>query len=359
LTIAAALIGLPQSGKTTLFSAISRVPYQRVIEAEAGSGMARSAVPVPDERAEALARLVGSERIVRVIVEFTDFAAAARSKGSMLSGAALNVVSQSDVLVAVLRDFEYPAGVHTTGKLDPIEDFRIILAELEFIDLDIADRRLKRIEEQLKKVKVAEREALRREQALLVKVREALEASLPIRELELAPDEERQLRGYQFLSAKPIVAVFNASEDRLSHSEQLVASVPVPAAAVASKLEADTAGMPEEEANELLASLGVATRARFVLPQICLRAMGLVCFYTFNEEEVRVWAVSRDTPVVEAAGQIHSDLQRGFIRAEVVRFDDMIRLGSLAEARKHGALRVEGRNYRVQDGDIIHVLFST
>lgn len=358
MNISAALIGLPQAGKTTLFSAISGLAYQRVLEMEAAAGVARSAVPVPDERADALAQLVKPQRIVRIVLDLVDLAPEVRPSGTFISGMSLNTVAQCDLLVAVVRHFEDPAIPHPLARLDPIEDLQNLLAELLFIDLDIVDRRLRRIDEQIKKVKLAEREALKKEHSLLLRIRDALEASRPIRALDLAVDDVRRIRGYQFLSAKPIVALFNTSEDRLGEAADLAAGAPVPSVAVAAKLESETIGIPEHEADELLRALGITLRARLLVPELCFRSMNLVRFYTFNPEEVRVWAVPHGTTALEAAGEIHSDLQRGFIRAEVVRFEDLLRFGSLAEARKHGALRVEGRNYVVQDGDVLHILFS-
>ncbi len=358
MAISAALIGLPQSGKTTVFSAVTGLPYRKALEVETAAGFARAAVPVPDERADSLADLIQPERVVRLSIEFVDVAGGSRSLAGLLSGAALNTVAQCDLLVAVVRAFEDPALPHPAGTVDALRDLGNVLAEIEFADLEIVDRRLKRIGEQMKKVKPAEREVLHREQVLVSRLRDALEASCPIRRLDLSADELRSVRGYQFLSAKPVVAVFNVSEEGLAVAEGLAERSPIPAQVVAGKLEAEAVEMPEDEADQLLRELGVKVRSRQGVPRLCFENLGLVRFYTFNPEEVHVWAVPAGTPVVEAAGQIHSDLQRGFIRAEVVRFGDFMRFGSVAEARKHGALKVEGRNYLVQDGDVIHILFS-
>ncbi len=358
MPITAAIVGLPKSGKTMLFSALSGIPYSRVLAVEGASGFAKASVTVPDLRADALAEIFKPAKVVRVSVEFVDFAAQERGSGSLLSGPVLNAVAQTDILLVVVRGFEDPGVPHPMGRIDPEADLETVGQELAFLDLEVVDRRLRRIGDQIGKVRSADREALLKERELLERLKTALEASVPVNALDLTEDEVRRLRGYQFLTAKPRIGVLNLSEKQLGSTTNQFPSVGFPVIAVAAMLEAEAAELAEDEAQELLAAMGVEVRAREVIPSLCLTQLGLVRFYTCSSEEVHVWTLPRGATVLEAAGQIHSDMQRGFIRAEVVSFEDMVHFRSLAEARRHGALKLEGRNYQVQDGDVVHILFS-
>lgn len=231
--------------------------------------------------------------------------------------------------------------------------------ELAFSDLTIIERRLTRLNAEIGKMSAKEREMRIVERDALVRIQAALESGTPIRDIDLSAEEERLLRGYQFLTAKPLLLAINIGEDQLKHPptiryEHRRSGV----ATLCGKIEAELAQLDEAEARAFMDDLGITEPARNRVIALSYELLGLVSFLTAGPDEVRAWTIRRGTPAVEAAGVIHSDIQRGFIRAEVVAFEDLARAGSMAEARKHGHVRMEGKQYIVQDGDVCHFLFN-
>ncbi|MFQ3664022.1 MAG: DUF933 domain-containing protein, partial [Chloroflexaceae bacterium] len=231
--------------------------------------------------------------------------------------------------------------------------------ELTFSDLAIIEKRLNRLNAEIPKMAAREKEQRTVERDLLVRLKEHLEADLPIRSLELNEDEERLIRGYQFLTAKPMLIVLNIGEEQLQAPPAL--EYPYPRSAVVpvcGKIEAELAQLDDADAQSFMEDLGITRPARDLVIQRSYELLGLISFLTAGPDEVRAWTIRRQTPAVEAAGVIHSDIQRGFIRAEVVAYADLVKAGSMAEAKKHGAVRMEGKTYIVQDGDVCHFLFN-
>jgi GTP-binding protein YchF len=266
----------------------------------------------------------------------------------------------------VVRAFEDPAVPHPEESVDPLRDIETMNLELAFSDLGLIEKRLQRLESGIPKLRGAEREANEREADVLERLRDALEAGTPIREVELRPEEEKILRGFGFLTAKPLLILLNLSDDMLgeqadalrAEAEQRFGSPGVMIDAIAGKIEAEIARLDDEDAQMFLDDLGIKETGRERVIQRSYELLGLISFFTVGPDECRAWTINRDTPAVEAAGAIHSDIQRGFIRAEVVSYDDLVETGGLPEARKAGKLRLEGKTYIVQDGDIAHFLFN-
>jgi hypothetical protein len=360
------IIGLPQSGKTALFRALTSGKAEAVARspgAESHIGVAK----VPDPRLQGLEGMFHPRRTIPAEVRYLDVAASPRGlgKGEGWSGPLLSQLSQADALIHVVRAFPEESIPHIEGSLDPHRDLATIDLELSFADLAIVERRLARLEVTLKSARPQERQPLLREQALLFRIREGLEKEVPLREQDLGEEEARMLEGFTFLTSKPLLAVLNLGEEDLPRSAAIEAEwrsrYPRPhfqVVALSAKLESELSELSEAEAQEFRSALGAGDSGVDRVVRCSYELLDLVSFFTVVSEEVKVWTVARGTPALKAAGKIHSDMERGFIRAEVVSYDDLMRSGSLAEARKHGLLRLEGKGYPVQDGDVITFLFN-
>lgn len=358
------IIGFPQSGKTTLFEALT---------GGKGAGTSPRGRPqatigtahLPDPRLQALARVFHPKRITCAEVRYYDFPLGeGATRGLLFSGDVLNILQETDCLLGVVRAFEHPAVPPPVGGVNPQRDLTELEAELAFADMAVVERRLQRLEQTLKGAKPHERPLLLHEQGVLQQVRQALEQERPLRELPLWKEEERLLANFHFLTAKPLLVVVNISEDDLPHQREIEQTLDTPQRigrrllALCVRLERDLALIGEEEARAFRASLGLEENGVGRVREATLDLLGLLTFFTGNQEEVRAWLVPRGTSAVQAAGKIHSDMERGFIRAEVVAWDSLVTCGSLAEARRQGLLRSEGKNYLVRDGDVLHILFS-
>jgi GTP-binding protein YchF len=349
-----AIIGLPLTGKSSLFTILTGAHQQaRLGTLEARAGITK----VPDPRLEALARIFEPEKITHATLEYVDFPSiskeALREPGYLAS---LRVV---DALAHVLRLFERDTIPHEKGSLDPLRDMRDVEAELILSDLAVAEKRLERLEKDRKKIK---NPGLDHEFELLTRARSALENGTPLRELPLSPEDEKRIRGFQFLSQKPILFVLNLGEEdapRLHQIEAQYRSGPLAGkpqtavTAVCGKIEAELAELPPEEAADYLASFGLQESALERLIQATYALLGLISFLTAGETEVRAWTVPRGTTALKAAGTIHTDFEKKFIRAEVVHWDDLVRCGGYAGVREKGLLRLEGKEYVVKDGDVL------
>jgi hypothetical protein len=334
------LLGLPQSGKTTVFEIILRGASAA---ATTGSGREHlGVVRVPDPRLDRLAALLRPRKAVHPQIQFVDAPAAVAGK-SARGPDLFAAVRGCDALALVLRDFD--------GG-DPLAERRTLEAELILNDLALVEGRLERIEKELKVGKrTGEREA-----ALLRRCRQGLESERPLREERLEPEEEKLLRGFQLLTRKPLLVIHNQGER--GGTRPLPLGPGTEAVALRARLERDVLALPPEERARFREELGVPEDALSIVIRACYRLLGLVTFFTVGEDEVRAWPVRRGARAVEAAGEIHTDMARGFIRAEVIPWDRLLEAGSEKGARERGWQRLEGRDYEVQDGDCITIRFS-
>lgn len=340
------ILGLPQSGKTTLFEIL----MQGAGAAAPPGASAKDRVgvlKVPDARIDRLSDMFTPKKTTYAQIQFVDSAAAGQGKPG--KGADLFAgVRQCDALVAVVRDFENPA-VPSLKGVDAARDLRELDAELVLNDLAIAETRLERIE---KEMRIGKKEAAAEGEALQ-KVKAALEAEQPLREIDLTPEETRLLRGFQFLTLKPLVVVFNQDDGERPQPPALGRGAL--AVALRAHTEREIVSLPPEERAAFREELGVGEDGLSVVIRACYELLGLIAFFTVGPDEVRAWEITRGETAVEAAGAIHSDLARGFIRAEVIAYEQLVELGGHAKAREKGVLRLEGRDYLVKDGDCLEI----
>ena len=359
------IIGLPQSGKTSIFNALTGLGGAG--QGGHGDRAAVGVAKVPDSRLQPLSELFNSRKIVQAEVKYFDVPLTPRGlgKGEGFGGKLLNVLSQADALLHVVRAFDEESIPHGEGSVDPIRDIEVLDLELTYSDLTILERKQERLEDALKGTRAQERDALLREQTLVDKVKDKLEEGVPLRSQELDPDEQKALSGYQFLTAKPELILLNVGEDGLRNAKASEGEVmsrfggeSVGVASVCGKLEEELAQLDAEEAGEFRVSMNGGEPALDKVLRVSYELLGLVSFLTVGPDETRAWPVGRGTAAVKAAGKIHSDIERGFIRAEVIGYEEVLECKGLVEARKKGLIRQEGKEYRVQDGDVINFLFN-
>ena len=363
------LLGLPSSGKTTVFNALTGSNAATGAYGLADLEPNVAVVTVPDPRLEVLGRMFRAKKITHLHVEYTDPAGVGRereaTKAGVIAGRLLSLLSQMDAFVHVVRVFDDPNVAHPLGTVDPVRDVAQMNDELILSDQAIVEKRLERIEEGMKKGKVEERPMLEREKELLSRIKAGLEQGRPVRSQERSEEEDKMIRHFQFLSGKPLLVLLNIAESELPSKgeiEQLVrtrlSDPKVEVASMSAKVEAELQQLPPEEAQEFQVMLGIEELAREHILALCYRLMGLVTYLTAGEKETRAWPIRSGTAAPGAAGVIHSDLERGFIRAEVVSYEDLINCGSMAASRRKGLLRLEGRQYVVREGDVIEFLFQ-
>jgi ribosome-binding ATPase len=358
----AGLIGFPASGKTALFQLLTsaREVPRHGGKTDANVGVAR----VPDERLDRLTALFNPRKHVPATVEFADIAGVGARTGAQ---ALLDVAPfrNADALLHVVRMFRDPSVPHPAGTIDPARDVRAMEDEVILADLGVVERRLERLQRDLKKGGSAD---LRKEQETLVECRAALEQGRPLRALQLPADAAKRLRGFQFLSAKPLLLVLNLDEAdlaqadaavRLAGLESFVRSAATRAVPICAKIELEIAQLEAADAAAFMTDLGLRESGLDRVIRASYDLLGYISFFTVGEDECRAWSIPRDTPAVVAAGEIHTDISRGFIRAEVVRYDHLLARGSLTACREHGELRLEGKDYIVQDGDVINFRHAT
>lgn len=361
------IVGLPSSGKTTTFNALTRAAATTGAYTSAEDEPNLATVKVPDGRLDVLAGMFKPKKIVPADVQYLDVAGLTKGMGEQgLGGKLLGHLQQAQALVHVARAFDAGATPHADGSVDPLRDIETLNLELAFSDLGIIEKRLERIKNTIGKTRGAERELNEREAVLLARLREELEAGRPLRAAELSADEAKLLRGFGFLTAKPQLILLNVGEEQVGEeTARLVAAAKerfggpfVEVAALAAKIEMELGQLEPADAQEFMADLGITESGLDRVIAHSYDLLGLISFLTAGPDECRAWTVPRGSTAVDAAGAIHSDLARGFIRAEVVAFDDLVAAGSLPEARKRGVLRAEGRTYVVNDGDVLEVLFN-
>jgi hypothetical protein len=356
-----AIIGLSNSGKTTVFNALTGGTAETAAFSSGQLEPNLAMVKVPDQRLDVLTRMFHPKKTTPADVQYVDVAGITSSKRQQegLPPALLNYISTADALLHVVRTFEDDSVPHPEERIDPARDVAALDLELAFSDMAIIEKRLTRLEAEIKKMSAKEREIRLTEQALLSRMQTALEQETPIRDVEMNEEEEKLIRGYQFLTAKPMLVVLNIGEEQLANPPTLsyahTHSAVVP---LCGKIEAELAQLDEDDASVFMEDLGISTPARDRVISLSYDLLGLISFLTAGPDEVRAWPIRRNLPAVEAAGAIHSDIQRGFIRAEVVAYDDLVAAGGMNEAKKEGTVRYEGKQYIVQDGDVCHFLFN-
>jgi GTP-binding protein YchF len=356
------IIGLPQVGKTSLFRILTKAHLSEHAHAnprEAHVGVAK----VPDDRLDRLAGLYNPKKLTHASVEYVDVGAIGQE--ALKETAYIGNLRSVDALAHVVRAFEDPAIPHI-GPTDPLRDAKNVEFDLMVSDLGQIEKRLERVEKDLKKMRSAD---LEKEVDLLKRAKAHLESERPLREMEMTPEDKKRLRGFMFLSEKPILYVLNVGESaelgtELEHAVRKyklteIASRPnAAAAAICGKVEAELAEMSDADAAEFLSSYGLKDSGLVRLIRTTYVLLGLISFFTVGEDECRAWTIPVHTRAVEAAGAIHSDLEKHFIRAETIRWDQLLEAGSEANARARGTLRLEGKDYLVQDGDVLHIRHS-
>ncbi len=353
------IVGLPNSGKTTVFNALTGATRPTSAVTATKLEISTGTVDVPDPRVDRLAEIYKPHKKVYAKVTYADIAGLEKGVGrSGLSGPLRNQISQMDAFVHVARVFKDDLVPHVEGSLNPQRDVNLLDTEFILSDLVAIEKRLERLESDLKKTG-KEREAALKEQSLLLRLKESLEAETPIRDVDMAADEEHLLRSFGFLSQKPVLVLVNTGDEARDPNELIQYQHRHSAvAALQGKLEMEIAQMPPDEAAEFLQEFGIAEPGRLRVIKLSYDLLGLQSFLTVGEDECRAWTIRRGATAVEAAGAIHTDLAKGFIRAEVFAYDDLIALGSEAALKSAGKLKLEGKEYVVKDGDVLHVRFS-
>ena len=361
-----AIIGLPYSGKTTVFNAATR-------GAAAVAGYSGTAKPnigvakVPDGRLAVLTGIYRPTRTTPAEVVYIDLPTAPEGLGHTrgISGEYLNHLQNSDALIIVARGFEDPSVPDGGDGVNPFRDIETMLYELTFADLEIIQRRIDRIDQTMKRARSGDRDALGSERSLMVTLKDSLESGTPIRKQRLRPDESRRVDQFQFLTAKPVIVVINAGEDQLEQIGELqarldaeVAGDGVLCAVLIGSLEMELGQMSPEDEAEFRESLGAGESGLDRMVRLSYAALDQITFFTGGPIEVRAWTITSGDSAQRAASRIHTDMERGFIRAEVVSYTDLVRCGTETESKKQGVLRQEGKSYIVSDGDVMHILFN-
>ncbi len=352
-----ALVGPPQSGKSVLFAAVAEAGGSHV-DVHRPDQPHLAVVKVPDDRVEWLAERHHPRRVVHAELEFLDLPGLDlhEEAGRGRAMAHWPAMRHSDMLLFVVRAFEDPTVPAYRGRVDPAADVAELLEELLFADLEQVTHRLEKLEASLAKP-TGHHEDEKHELALMTRLRETLEAERPIAEAVHSEAENRLIRSFAFLSQKPVLVVLNSAEDAVSAPAPPLPA-DLPAMRLSAQIEEEIAELPPPDRAEFLADLGVPAAARDVLIRACYRQMHLVSFLTYGPEECRAWTVPAGTDAVTAAGEIHTDMARGFIRAETVAFDDLVAAGDVKTARAVGKVRLEGKHYVVEDGDVVTFRFN-
>ena len=350
------IIGLPQSGKTTLFNALTRAtqPTGATGKIEVHTAV----VEVPDPRVDVLSRMFNPKKTIYAKVTYADIAGLDGSASkSGISGTLLNQLTQMEGFIHVVRCFEDEAIPHPQGNVNPARDLAAMDSEFVLNDLIAAERKLERLAEERKKGGGRDRAIIEREIELFERMQASLNEEIPLRDIEISTEEDRMLSGFGFLSRKPVLVVFNLAEGQTApeiaykHKHSQLVSLQ-------GKLEMDIAQLPAEDAQMFMEEYGIEEPSLNRMIRLSYDLLGLQSFFTVGPDEVRAWTVRRGATAPEAAGEIHTDLQKGFIRAEVVTYEDLVTLGGLSEARGKGKLRLEGKEYIVQDGEVLNIRHS-
>ena len=358
------IVGLPNVGKSTLFNSITKAGAECAnypfctIEPNIG------VVAVPDERIDKLAEMYKPQKVTKAVVEFVDIAGLVKgaSKGEGLGNKFLSHIREVDAICQVVRCFEDTNVIHVDGNVNPLRDIETINLELIFADMETIEKRLEKAKKNLKADKKYQAEI-----DLLEKIKENLEKGIPARAIDYNEDEQEMLKDMFLLTAKPIIYIANISEDQIENAENetMVKEVKEYASKehaevipLCVKVEEELSGLEEQDKKEMLEALGLEESGLDKLIKKSYDLLGLMSFITAGEPEVRAWTIKKGTKAPKAAGKIHSDIERGFIKAEIVSYDDLIREGSMLSAKEKGLVRQEGKDYIMQDGDIVLFKFN-
>jgi GTP-binding protein YchF len=349
------IIGLPQSGKTTVFNALTR-GHQPLTTSGGRFDVHTGVVDVPDTRVDRLSVMFKPKKIIYAKVTYADIAGLEGSQ-SAVSGQLLNMLTQMDGLLHVVRCFEDENVPHPSGSVNPERDIATMDAELLLNDMIAVERKLERLAEERKKGGGRERAVIEREGVLFERFKDVLSKETPLREIDLTAEEEKTLSGFGFLTRKPMLVLLNLHEGQemppieYSHAHTNLV-------ALQGKLEMEIAQLAPEDAQEFMAEYGISELGLARVIRVSYDLLGLISFFTVGADEVRAWTIKRGSSAYDAAGEIHTDLQKGFIRAEVIPNDELLELGGLTEAKAKGRLRLEGKEYIVHDGEIVHIRFN-
>ena len=358
------IVGLPNVGKSTLFNSITKAGAESAnypfctIEPNVGI------VAVPDERLQKLAEMYNTKKITPAVVEFVDIAGLVKgaSKGEGLGNKFLSHIRETDAICEVVRCFEDSNVVHVDGSVDPIRDIETINLELIFADIETVDKRLDKAKKMLKADKKYQAEI-----DLLEKIKLALENGMPARQLEYNEDEKEMLKEMFLLTTKPIIYIANVSEEQLSDTEndanvnkvrEYASKEKAEVIPLCVKIEDELSTLDDSDKKEMLEALGLEESGLDTLIKKSYDLLGLMSFLTAGEPEVRAWTIKKGTKAPQAAGKIHSDIERGFIKAEVISYDELIKEGSMVQAKEKGLVRQEGKEYIMQEGDIVLFKFN-
>jgi ribosome-binding ATPase len=346
------IIGLPQSGKTTLFNALTRSNTPTTASAgriEVHTGV----VDVPDPRVDKLSGMFKPKKTIYAKVMYADIAGLEGNSKGGISGTLLNSLTQMDGFIHVVRSFESENVPHPNGSVNPARDTDSMLTELLLNDLISVERKLEKLTDERRKGGT-DKVLNERQTVLFTRLHEALNENIPLRKLEYSPDELRELSSFGLLTRKPILTVFNTGESQKAPAIEL----DHPSASLPAKLEMEISQLPAEDAQMFMAEYGIEEPALNLMIRLSYDLLNQQSFFTVGEDEVRAWTTRRHATAVESASEIHTDLARGFVRAEVVAYEDLVSLGGMVEAKAKGKLRLEGKEYVVKDGDIVHIRSS-
>ena len=358
------IVGLPNVGKSTLFNSITKAGAESAnypfctIEPNVGI------VAVPDERLQKLAEMYNTKKITPAVVEFVDIAGLVKgaSKGEGLGNKFLSHIRETDAICEVVRCFEDSNVVHVDGNVDPIRDIETINLELIFADIETIEKRLEKAKKMLKADKKYQAEI-----NLLEKIKQALENGMPARQLDYNEDEKEMLKEMFLLTTKPIIYIANVSEEQLSDAQndenvkkvkEYASKEKAEVIPLCVKIEEELSTLDENDKKEMLEALGLKESGLDILIKKSYDLLGLMSFLTAGEPEVRAWTIKKGTKAPMAAGKIHSDIERGFIKAEVISYEELIKEGSMVQAKEKGLVRQEGKEYVMQEGDIVLFKFN-
>lgn len=366
MAIGIGIIGLPQSGKTTVFNALTH-GRGGVSDPQISEKPTIGVAKVPDIRLDKLAKMFSPQRVTPAEVRYVDIPSylGATDKPWSIGGQMLNTLQQTDALILVLRSFDSPSVAHPEGSLNPHRDLSSLYMELAFSDLAILERREERLNKEMRTNKASDRDRARKEHVLISQLKTNLENDIAIRDQSIKPEDRHTISNYQFLTDKPILVVLNLDENQLTEIESLESDLihrygthQLATTTMCAKLEMELGQMTEPEEEQFRKSLDAGESGASKMIRSSFNLLGLCSFFTVGPDEVKAWTITIDEPASTAARRIHSDIERGFIRAEVVSYDNLVRYGGIPEARKQGVLRSEGKTYPVQDGDVVNFLFN-
>ena len=354
------IIGLQNSGKSTIFSALTGLDVEIGAYSTGKIDPNLGVVQVLDDRITKLSEMYQPKKTIYATIEFIDFAGMSGNAkgGEVFSGSSISLIKNTDAIALVVRNFQDDMIADSMGEHNPMADIENVESELILSDLIIAEKRLEKIE--LGKKRGIKSTALQIEETALRKIIEHLEENNPIRTLELSDDEEKEIRGFQFISQKPLMIILNSDENNFGSNSDLMTEISkhYKVEEFAGKFEMELSAMEEDEAAMFMEDMNINESAKDRLSRAAYELLGYISFFTVGKDEVRAWTMTKGGNAVEAAGKIHSDLARGFIRAECFSYDDLINLGSEKALREKGLFRLEGKEYIVKDGDILNIRFS-